>query len=151
MSKEIAEATAVIKQAMIDDGPSQLGSYAHGWHCNIAAACFNAIRAQNPNGYHGDTDRVANDAASRFMKLFFGVETTNEPALIDWKEDGWFARFYYQDLNAEFKTWWVSHYGLSKDYGEGEPGDMHEYWVRCAFSLMGWNERSKTSTGIGDK
>jgi hypothetical protein len=80
MSKEIAEAMAVIKQAMIDDGPSELGSYAHGWHCNIAMACYGAMITEWEGAadmIHHDCHKVANDAASRFMKLCFDVETTN--------------------------------------------------------------------------
>jgi hypothetical protein len=81
VSKEIAEAMAVIKQAMIDDGPSELGSYAHVWHCNIAMACYDAIKEDfNKHGdinTHIQTHLIANDAASRFMKLCFDVETTD--------------------------------------------------------------------------
>jgi hypothetical protein len=78
MSKEIAEAMAVIKKAMVDDGPSELGSYAHGWHCNIAMACYDAMSDQ-ATAHLGDNEclRISNDAASRFMKLCFDVETTN--------------------------------------------------------------------------
>jgi hypothetical protein len=147
MSKEIAEAMAVIKQAMIDDGPSELGSYAHGWHCDIAMACYDAIITEwesSADMIPIDCHQVANDAASRFMKLCFGVETTNEPepALIDWKEDDWFAEYHHQNLNTDFKLWWVSYYGSPKDYKEAEVlSDMHEYWARCAFALMGWNGR----------
>ena len=76
MSKEIAEAMAVIKQAMIDDGPGESGSYAHRWHCNIAMMCYDAIRASEKNALgHNTTREIANDAASRFMKLCFDVET----------------------------------------------------------------------------
>lgn len=79
---EVEKALAVIRQAMIDDGPSKLGSYAHAWHCNIAMMCYDAIKdAQAKLGEGGFTDAhaVGNDAASRFMKLCFGVETTNNP------------------------------------------------------------------------
>ena len=78
MSKEItvAEAMDVIKKAMIDDGPSEQGSLAHGWHSNIAMTCYDAILA------HDDqvdfAHKVGNDAASRFMKLCFGVETKQD-------------------------------------------------------------------------
>jgi hypothetical protein len=81
MSKEIAEAMAVIKKAMIDDGPSELGSYAHGWHCNIAMACYDAIRVGelpiDEKIQHNYAHAISQDAASRFMKLCFDVETTN--------------------------------------------------------------------------
>ena len=81
---ELSEAMAVIKQAMIDDGPSELGSYAHGWHCNLATAYYDAMiieRKGEKDNIDIDFYKVANDAASRFMKLCFDVETTNENEL----------------------------------------------------------------------
>ena len=78
MSKEITvqEAMNVIKKAMIDDSPSEQGSFAHGWHCNIAMMCHDAIIS------HDDqvdfAHKVGNDAASRFMKLCFDVETKQD-------------------------------------------------------------------------
>jgi hypothetical protein len=72
------EAFDVIKKAMIDDDPSEAGSYADSWHCNIAMSCYDAIMAENKelSGLaHEDTHKIANDAASRFMKLCFGVDT----------------------------------------------------------------------------
>jgi len=39
--------------------------YAHTWHCNVACCCMDA----------GASHDVANDAASRFMKLAFNIET----------------------------------------------------------------------------
>ncbi len=80
MSKEIADAMEVIKQAMIDDRPSELGSYAHAWHCNLAKAYYDAMiieRKGEKDNIDIDFYKVANDAASRFMKLCFDVETTN--------------------------------------------------------------------------
>jgi hypothetical protein len=81
MSKEIAEAMEVIKQAMIDDGPSELGSYAHSWHCNIAMVCYDAIRVGelpvDDKIQHNYAHAISQDAARRFMKLCFDVETTN--------------------------------------------------------------------------
>jgi len=79
---EVKKALAVIRQAMIDDGPSELGSFAHGWHCNIAMMCYDAIEDGKLDVNHEtetlDAYAVGNDAASRFMKLCFGVETTND-------------------------------------------------------------------------
>ncbi len=74
MSDKIAAAMEVLKQAMIEDDPSEGGSYTNGWHCNIAMACYDAM---NSSGYtdHDQRHKVANDAASRFMKLCFDVET----------------------------------------------------------------------------
>ena len=76
---EVAQAMEVIKQAMIDDGPSELGSYAHTWHCNIAIMCSDAIDyyVEHHNLTSEDARKIGNDAASRFMKLCFDVETNN--------------------------------------------------------------------------
>ena len=72
-------AKRIIKQAMIDDNPEKVGSYAHSWHCNIAMMCYDAMsdaasKTDEPFN-HGDAHKIANDAASRFMKLCFNVET----------------------------------------------------------------------------
>ena len=79
---EVEKALAVIRQAMIDDGPSELGSLAHGWHCNIAMMCSDAIDDAKLELKHEmesiDGYAVGNDAASRFMKLCFDVETNNK-------------------------------------------------------------------------
>ena len=81
MKSEVEKALAVIRQAMIDDDPRKLGSYAHAWHCNIAMMCYDAIKDGKLGVNHEteilDTHAVCNDAASRFMRLSFGVETTN--------------------------------------------------------------------------
>jgi len=72
----IEESFNTIKQAMIDDDPGKPGSYAHSWHCNISMMCFDAIL--NEPMVHISRDvahKIGNDAASRFMKLCFGVET----------------------------------------------------------------------------
>ena len=78
--QEVSEAFKVIRQVMIEDDPGQPGSYAHGWHCNIAMACSDAIHAADitdENCLH-EIHAASNDAASRFMKICFGVETTND-------------------------------------------------------------------------
>ena len=80
---EVADAFEVIKKAMQDDNPSEAGSYAHSWHCNIAMMCYDAILKHEITVYdpysaemsHNDALEVGNDAASRFMKLCFDVET----------------------------------------------------------------------------
>ena len=80
MSEKIAEAMEVLKQAMIDDGPGEPGSYAHSWHCNIAMMCYDAMMGYGDIGLDDFTNgahKVSNDAASRFMKLCFDVETNN--------------------------------------------------------------------------
>jgi PBP1b-binding outer membrane lipoprotein LpoB len=76
MSVEVEKAFELIKQAMIDDNPSEQGSYAHSWHCNIAMMCADAIHADYTEALTSDdAHRIGNDAASRFMKLCFDVET----------------------------------------------------------------------------
>lgn len=80
---EVAQAFEVIKKAMKEDSPSEGGSYAHSWHCNIAMMCYDAIRSADITAYdydsgimsHEDALIVGNEAASRFMKLCFDVET----------------------------------------------------------------------------
>lgn len=72
---EVSEAFEVIKQAMIDDNPSEQGSYAHSWHCNIAMMCYDSIREAAEEIPHEQALLIGSEAASRFMKLCFGVET----------------------------------------------------------------------------
>ena len=74
---KIANAMDVIKQAMIDDKPSEPGSYAHSWHCNVAMMCYDAIHAADivDENCMDEIHAVSNDAASRFMKICFDVET----------------------------------------------------------------------------
>ena len=72
---KVQEAFQVLKQAMIDDGPADAGSYAHSWHCNIAMMCYDSIREAADNIPHDQALLIGNEAASRFMKLCFDVET----------------------------------------------------------------------------
>lgn len=76
----VREAMSVLKHEMINDNPSEKGSLAHSWHDNIAMACFDAMKEAELNRSHVRPESlnhhaIANDAASRFMKLCFGVET----------------------------------------------------------------------------
>ena len=75
--EEVKRAFEVIKAAMVADAPEEPGSYAHGWHCNIAMMCIDAIRdtEMDHNVKYEAIHDVGNDAASRFMKLCFGVDT----------------------------------------------------------------------------
>jgi hypothetical protein len=60
---------------------TELGSYAHGWHCNIAMSCFDAILETKKHvafDSYSDYHYASNEAASRFMKLLFNVTTKNE-------------------------------------------------------------------------
>lgn len=74
--EEVRKAFETIKAAMVADTPEAPGSYAHSWHCNIAMACADAIHEDHTEAYTSeDAARIGNKAASRFMKLCFGVET----------------------------------------------------------------------------
>lgn len=76
----VEQAMKVIKQAMVDDNPEKRGGYAHSWHCNIAMMCFDAIKSelgdQEDPVSTVQASKIGNDAASRFMKICFDVETT---------------------------------------------------------------------------
>ena len=68
----VAMALDIIRDAMIKDGGGELGSLAHSWHCNIAMACNDAIlRHEDQLDF---AHQAGNDAASRVMKLLFGIE-----------------------------------------------------------------------------
>ena len=75
MDITVQQAVEALTKAMVEDGAGERGSLAHSWHCNIAMACHDAILS------HDDqvdfAHQVGNDAASRFMKLCFCVETSN--------------------------------------------------------------------------
>jgi len=70
---EVKNAFEIIQAAMIEDELEMLGSYAYSWHCNIAMMCHDAILAHDDQADFAH--KVGNDAASRFMKLCFNVDT----------------------------------------------------------------------------
>lgn len=75
MSTEIEKAMETLKNAFVNDA-----DYAHSWHCNIAMMCYHSIRDSKPDDdfrhtRHDDAHAIGNDAASRFMKLAFQVDT----------------------------------------------------------------------------
>ena len=75
--ESIAKAFKTLKLAMEQDKPSVQGSYAHSCHCNIAMMCFDAIgmdKATSSLSFE-DAHRIGNEAATKFMKLCFDVET----------------------------------------------------------------------------
>ena len=79
MEITVKQAVEALTKAMVEDGAGEKGSLAHGWHCNIAMACYDAIehqRMMNEGGFV-HSHNAGNDAASRFMKLCFGVETSH--------------------------------------------------------------------------
>lgn len=65
-----------IKSSMQLDCPGEKGSLAHGWHCNIAMACYDEIREALDEVPHEQAHIISNEVASRFMKLCFDVETS---------------------------------------------------------------------------
>jgi hypothetical protein len=61
--------------------------------------------------------------------------------LVDWCVDSWFAQHHAASLTDEFKRWWILFYGHPSQYAGDDTESRHNYWVRCAFSLIGWNAR----------
>ena len=59
---EIEAALNILRKAMKEDY-----DYAWSWHCNVA------VMMQDAEASH----RISNDGAARFMKLAFGVDTSN--------------------------------------------------------------------------
>ncbi len=72
MSEKIRCAIDTLKGEMAD---VELGSYAHSWHCNLAMCFYDA--AVDELG-HDKAYELANNSATAFMRLLFGVETKNE-------------------------------------------------------------------------
>ena len=67
-SDKVSDAFNVLKNAIKEDD-----EYAYGWHANIAMSCHDANTSTQP---HKQSLDAANNAASKFMKLCFGVETS---------------------------------------------------------------------------
>jgi hypothetical protein len=79
MDDKTVRKAIVIAQAMeLDGNPSKKGSYAHSWHCRIANMCLDAIEdaeLERDNYSEGiNSYAVANDAASRVLKLLFDID-----------------------------------------------------------------------------
>jgi len=59
-----------------------VGSYAHSWHCCVAMSVYDELDSAPwvSLSEEGEKERhkTANAAASRFMRLCFGVDTKNE-------------------------------------------------------------------------
>jgi len=74
--KDTKEAFDTLKQAMANDP-----SYAYSWYCNVAMMCNDAIVSADIVDEHciDEIHKTSNDAASRFMKLCFDVETKLDP------------------------------------------------------------------------
>lgn len=69
MSTEIEDAVDTLQKAFEADP-----DFAHTWHCNVAMACFDSIPLVEYG--HEKVHEFANEAASRFMKKAFDVETS---------------------------------------------------------------------------
>ena len=74
---DISAAIKVLRDVMIADNPTELGSYAHSWHCNISMSVFDSFPKDCKMSVENQLV-VSNDAASTFMKRLFDLETTNE-------------------------------------------------------------------------
>jgi hypothetical protein len=64
----IEQAMIRLKKAMKDEP-----YYAYAWHANIAMSVYD--ECTNDISHH-ESHRLGNDAASRFMKICFGAETS---------------------------------------------------------------------------
>ncbi len=83
MSNAIKNAVKVLADAMKDSG------YAHSWHCNIAMSVYDELNSKPwislTDGAISERHKIANAAASRFMKLCFDVDTNSEQYAIQEK------------------------------------------------------------------
>jgi hypothetical protein len=52
-------------------------------------------------------------------------------------KDSWFNLYHTHKLTEEFIAWWKTFYG-SPGQCEMDGDELHEYFVRMAFSLEGW-------------
>ena len=68
----IEQAMERLKQAMIDEP-----DYAHVWHCNIAMSVYDEL-IRNEGKNHEFAHSKGNGSASRFMKICFNAETSND-------------------------------------------------------------------------
>jgi len=64
-----AQAIEALSQAFKADP-----DFAYTWHCSIAMACYDSMEGYSMLG-PADHRKIGNEAASRFMKLAFDVET----------------------------------------------------------------------------
>lgn len=73
--ENIPNAVEILRRALLKDP-----EFAYVWRVNIAASMFDAIPEKEKLG-GVDWHKIANEGASRFMKLRFGVETSQDMAL----------------------------------------------------------------------
>ena len=75
MNNEVSEAMDTLRVVMLKDNPSEQGSYAHSWHCNIAMMVYDSIMDEARFTNKELAHKIGNEAATRFMKLCFDVDT----------------------------------------------------------------------------
>ncbi len=60
--------------------------------------------------------------------------------------DDWFIKFHRNHLTLPFCEWWLHFYGSLDNYVKeatefDREEDSHDYYIRMAFALMGWNAK----------
>jgi len=78
---EIAVAMEMLRKAMKNEP-----DYAFSWHSNIAMALYDSIRIADQEAInhtedtlnHSEALRIGNEGASRFMKICFDAETSQD-------------------------------------------------------------------------
>jgi len=71
---DTAQAFETLRKALLNDD-----SFAHAWHCNLAMSFYDSMPMESfwfpdKSKHHA----MANEGASRFMKLCFNIETSND-------------------------------------------------------------------------
>lgn len=51
--------------------------------------------------------------------------------------DAWFDKYHADNVTNAFARWWIEYYDVPADYVD-IGGERHEYFVHCAFALVGW-------------
>jgi hypothetical protein len=71
------------------------------------------------------------------------------------KMDANFFKNHYKNLREDFINWWLNYYGnpsvyitASKKDGIMEEDVLSEYFIRCAFALIGWNSKPELNNNI---
>lgn len=81
----VSEAIDILRDEMLYGSPLASNGYAYSWHSAVAMHCFDAIKQHIVKGKmltESDAHAIGNDAASRFMKQTFDINTkfvTPEP------------------------------------------------------------------------
>jgi len=77
----IEQAMDRLRKAMKDEP-----DYAYSWHANIAMACYDSVKIADQEAInhvddtldHMEAMRIGNEGASRFMKICFDAETSQD-------------------------------------------------------------------------